>query len=141
MNHIKYLSILTVSLVAVGCGGGDAKDATNFSVQPSGFSHLTTCPGSVTDSVSVHTVNGGRAPFRLRSVTPGLEVGFASPTDNRFVEASASNRNADGDLILDGRDPKFAIRATLGCNSDVSVIVLDDTSAVVSVSIKVEAQQ
>jgi hypothetical protein len=108
---------------------------TGFNVSPSEFTWTTTCPGGgVSNAVSIHSIIGGRQPFRIRSTVAGLEVGFANAS-NGFVVAP---RDANGDMVLTGQDPKFAIRTSLPCDSDVSVIVLDQFSNNVSVSIAVE---
>jgi hypothetical protein len=138
MNPLKYLGGLAVVLLLAACGGGspDADSAT-FSVQPNAFAWKDTeqeCLSGPIGGVSIHTINGGRQPFRVRVSVSGIEVGLASATD-QFV---AGAKNAEGDLIVNGRDPRFAVRTTLPCGSDVSVLVLDDTSALISVSIKTE---
>jgi len=137
MNRIKTLFSLPLLLALTACGGGGdvAGDVATFSAIPSSFTWGAVCPGGgVAGAVSIHTINGGQPPFRLRSAVDGLEVGLAS-ADNQFV---AGVLNSDGDLVLEGKDPKFAVRATLGCDSDVSVTVLDYHSNPVQVSIKVE---
>lgn len=127
--------MLVAGLAACGGGGDEAGDVKAMIVDPAKITWSTSsCPGGVADAVSVHTINGGRSPFRVRSTVQGLEVGLSN-ANNDFVAAS---KNADGDLVLEGRDPKFAIRTTLPCNSDVSVTVLDNFSTLVSVSVKVE---
>lgn len=131
------MALLGLALSGCGGGGGDAGDVTTFTVTPASFTWNTNaaCPGSgVSDADSVHTIIGGEAPFRIRSTVAGLQVGFASPT-NQFVAAPL---NSDGDLILEGQDPKFAIRTTLLCGSNVSVTVLDRFSRNVAVAITVE---
>lgn len=128
--------MLVAGLAACGGGGDEAGDVDSMSVLPDSFTWKTSsCPGGVADAVSVHTINGGLAPFRIRSTVSGLEVGLTN-ANNEFVAAS---KNAEGDLVLEGRDPKFSIRANLPCESDVSVTVLDNYSNSTSVSIKVEA--
>lgn len=128
--------MLVAGLAACGGGGDEAGDVDSMTILPSGFTWKSdTCPAGVTDAVTVHTINGGRSPFRIRSTVQGLEVGLTN-ANNEFVAAS---KNAEGDLVLDGRDPKFSIRANLPCESDVSVTVLDNYSNSASVSIKVEA--
>ena len=140
MNRIKTLFSLPLLFALTACGGGGdvAGDVATFSAIPSGFTWTTACPdgggGGVVGAVSIHTINGGQPPFRLRSTVAGLEVGLVSP-DNQFV---AGVLNSEGDLVLDGKDPKFAVRASLGCDSDVSVTVLDYHSNPIQVSIKVE---
>lgn len=83
---------------------------------------------------SIHTINGGQPPFRVRATVAGLTVGLASAA-NAWVAPPAGMLNAEGDLVLTGKDPKFAIRASLGCPSEVSVIVLDYHSKRVAVTI------
>lgn len=127
--------MLVAGLSACGGGGDEAGDVDTMTVLPSSFTWATSsCPAGVAGEVSVHTINGGLAPFRIRSTVAGLEVGLTN-ANNEFV---AATKNADGDLVLEGRDPKFSIRTTLPCNSDVSVTVLDNYSTPFSVSIKVE---
>lgn len=128
--------MLVAGLAACGGGGDEAGDVETMNVLPPGVTHLAdSCPAGVADRVSVHTINGGLAPFRIRSTVAGLEVGLTN-ANNEFV---AATKNAEGDLVLEGRDPKFSIRANLACGNDVSVTVLDNYSNAVSVSIKVEA--
>lgn len=138
MNRMKAVFLglpLVAALTACGGGGGAAGDVATFAVLPSSSTYtVTTCAGGgVAGAVSVHTINGGAAPFRVRG-TAELVVGLASAS-NDFVPALL---NADGDLVLNGRDPKFAVRATLACPSDVSVYVFDNFSRSAAVSIKVE---
>lgn len=87
------------------------------------------------NAVSVHTINGGKAPFRVRSQS-GMDVGLVG-VNNEFLDPSLSMINAEGDLVLTGKDPKFAVRSTLECGSDLSIIVLDHFSKTALVSIKV----
>jgi hypothetical protein len=140
MKSIQYITALCAATLLSACGGGSPdKDSATFSVQPSEFTYKPTTAQCTQGSVggdSIHTINGGQQPFRVRvSIpNPGLEVGLASST-NQFV---AAVKNAQGDLIVNGRDPKFAVRAALTCGSSVSVLVLDDTSALVSVKITTE---
>lgn len=143
MNRIKTLFSLPLLLALTACGGGGdvAGDVATFSAIPSEFTWSTACPdgggGGVVGAVSIHIINGGRPPFTLISSVSGLEVGLVSP-DNQFLVPPSSMLNSAGDLVLDGKDPKFAVRASLGCDSDVSVTVLGDDSRSASVSIKVE---
>lgn len=136
-KHWLIVAVLGAALSGCGGGGGDAGDVTTFAVSPASFTWNTgaACPGSgVANADSVHTIIGGDAPFRIRSTVSGLQVGFAN-SNNEFVPAPL---NGDGDLILEGQDPKFAIRTSLSCGSDVQVLVLDRFSRNVAVSIKVE---
>lgn len=127
--------MLVAGLAACGGGGDEAGDVETMTILPAAFTWKAfSCPGGVADAVSVHTINGGRSPFRIRTTVEGLEVGLTN-ANNEFVAAS---KNAEGDLVLEGRDPKFSIRANLLCESDVSVTVLDNYSNSASVSIKVE---
>ena len=138
MHTNRWLTIALLGTVLSGCGGGgDASgDVTTFSVNPTARTYGTVCPegggGGVVDQISEHTIIGGRQPFRVRSTDEGLEVGLF--TSGVFVPAPP-----DRDLILEGQDPEFAIRTTLPCGSDVTVLVLDLQSRNASVSIKVEA--
>lgn len=139
MKIAKCLSASSLVFLLSACGGGSPEaDVASFSIIPSDFTHFTTCPvgggGGVVDAVSIHTINGGLQPFRLRVTVSGLEVGLTN-ANNEFVPTT---RNSEGDVILFGRDPKFAVRANLGCGSSVSVDVLDNTSTPASVTIKVE---
>jgi hypothetical protein len=128
---------LSAVLAACGGGGGDAGDIGSFSVLPSSFTWVApSCPAGVIDAVSIHTINGGKSPFRVRSQTTGIEVGLVSPTNN-FVQPDPSNFNG-GDLVLTGKDPQFAVRSTLSCADKPNVLVLDDFSQVVEVSVTVE---
>lgn len=117
--------------------GGAPGDVATFAVLPSSFTWTTgtatSCTG-VAGAVSVHTINGGAAPFRVRATVIGLEIGLADD-NNQFVRVDLTG----GDLVLTGRDPKFAVRTSLPCPSDVTVNVFDNFSRPASVSIKVEA--
>jgi hypothetical protein len=139
MKRLRHLvSTLPLLLLIASCGGGGdvSADVSTFSVKPSEFVWLANCPeGGVEDAVSIHTVNGGRSPFRIRSQTPGIDVGLVDES-NGFVDPAPSMINR-GDLVLTGKDPKFALRSTLACGSSLSVLVLDDSSRVVEVNIRV----
>ncbi|MCU0925824.1 MAG: hypothetical protein MUF44_07235 [Hydrogenophaga sp.] len=133
----RWTAIAMLGLALSGCGGGGgaAGDVGAMSVSPNGFTwKATSCPGGVANAESIHSIIGGREPFRVRSTVAGLVVGFAD-RNNQFV---AAQRDANGDMILTGQDPRFVIRTTLPCESEVSVIVLDAFSNNVSVSITVE---
>ena len=138
MNRTKlfFWGPLLLALTACGGGGDNAGDVSTFSVVPAGFTwtRAATCPDMTPGGGdSIHTINGGQAPFRVRSAN-GLTVGLASAA-NAWVAPPAGMLNAEGDLVLTGKDPKFAIRASLGCPSEVSVIVLDYHSKRVAVTI------
>lgn len=142
MNRMKtlFLNLLLIVVLAACGGGGDvAADVKSISVLPSGFNWTTDCSNGegVAAAVSIHTINGGKPPFRLRSVVRGLEVGLVD-ANNQFVAPGSNVLNSEGDLILSGKDPKFAIRSTLSCDSDVSVLVLDyfSNTAVVNITVK-----
>jgi len=141
MNKIKTVLVsfpLLAALAACGGGGDVAADTATFSVLPSQVTWTTDdCPGGVSGATTVHTINGGKPPFRVRSQFSGIEVGLADSA-NQFVVPSAATFNGEGDLVLNGKDPKFAVRATVPCESDRGVVVLDYFSKAVSVSIKVE---
>lgn len=136
MKIRNLLGVLCVAFISAGCGGGKVEDAGGFTVQPAGITFNANCPGGfLNEEVSVHTINGGLEPFRLRPTSPSLEVGLVN-ADGDFVPIKPNG----GDLTLKGRDPEFAIRARgLGCGTDVGVLVLDDRSAIVNVSVKVES--
>lgn len=143
MNRIKTLFSLPLLFALTACGGGGdvAGDVATFSAIPSEFNWSTTCPdgggGGVAGAVSLHIINGGQPPFRLSSsIGGGLEIGLVE--NDQFVPPTPSMFNSDGYLVLDGKDPRFAVRATLGCKSDVGVTVLDYHSKVANVSIKVD---
>ena len=134
----RWTAVALLGLVLSGCGGGggDAGDVTTFTVNPSTFTWNTgaACPGSgVTNADSVHLIIGGREPFRISASVPGLQVGLPD-NNNQFVPAPIVN----GFLVLSGQTPRFAIRTSLPCGSDVAVTVLDAFDRNVSVSIKVE---
>lgn len=116
-----------------------AGDVTGFTVFPSSFAWTATvCPDGVGDAVSIHTINGGQPPFRVRTQSPDIQVGLVA-ANNEFQEPSVGLINAQGDLVLTGKDPKFAVRSTLACASSLSVLVLDYHSKTVSVGISVAA--
>ena len=134
MKFTNVLGVVLVSLVVAGCGGGDAQDATGFIVNPTEVAYKCV-PGR--SGLSIHTISGGREPFRVRTTTTStnLLIGLAD-SNNEFVPATL---NPEGDLILKGRDPKFAVLTDLSsCGSKVSIQVIDDTSAFVFVEIEVE---
>lgn len=131
-------ALLASVLAACGGGGDEAGDVTGFSVlEPSMTWTAASCPAGVVDAVSIHTINGGQPPFRVRASVDGLEVGLTNAS-NEFVPAPL---NAEGDLVLTGKDPKFAIRTTLPCPSDVTVRIFDYHSRTTAVSIKVEGSE
>ena len=147
MKQIPKLIVLS-SLVSImaACGGGDEDIGNNvaLNVSPSGVNYQ--CPGApnppqITD-FTVHTINGGFGPFRIRSSYANIIVGLAD-SNNQFVPAPSSMINSVGDLVLDGQDPKFAIAAvSLGCDStDLPILVLDSRSTLVSVLITVAAPE
>lgn len=145
MNKIKTILVsfpLLAALVACGGGGDVAGDVATFSVFPSEVTWTpTTCPAlGVSGAVSIHTINGGKPPFRVRSQIPGIDVGLVDAS-NQFVVPGAGMLNGEGDLVLSGKDPKFAVRSEAPCGSDRGVLVLDYFSNAVSVSIKVEASE
>lgn len=129
--------MLVAGLSACGGGGDQAGDVADFAILPSSMTY-TDCVGGVDAQVSIHTINGGLEPFRVRVTVQGLELGLTN-ANNEFVEPPASAFNSEGDLVLTGRDPKFAVRATLACSSSVDVVVLDNYSESATVSIKTEA--
>lgn len=134
---MKKLVLLGVIFSLSGCGGGGeaAADITEMSVVPKEY--VGKCAsGQVAISFEVvHTINGGRQPFRVRSNSPTVQIGYTNPTTKAFELPPPSAFNASGDLILTGKDPQFSVRYSgLGCGlkSEGSVTVLDDFSRVAS---------
>ncbi|MDM7949202.1 hypothetical protein [Hydrogenophaga sp.] len=137
----KTLVALSMLSLLGACGGGDEDigNAIALNVNPTGFTHLiATCPaGGVTNGLSIHIINGGFGPFRVKATVTGLTVGFAN--GNVFVPPTASQINSEGFMLVDGQDPSFAVNANLACGSDVGVVVLDSRSNSVTINIKVDA--
>lgn len=130
------LAPVVFALASCGGGGDVAGDVATFSVLPSSSTLDATCPGGgVENRISIHTINGGKPPFRVRSQTKFIEVGLVN-SDREFVEPSPSML-VNGDMVLAGKDPQFALRSTLGCGSAPLVLVLDYFSKIASVTLTV----
>jgi hypothetical protein len=130
--------LLGLALSGCGGGGGDAGDVGHDvgQRQRALLGVLPVPRWGVANAVSdSFRIIGGREPFRVGSTVDGLEVGFAD-SNNQFVLPRRAMPTAI--MVLTGQDPKFAIRTTLPCGSDVTVLVLDAFSRSASVSVKVE---
>ena len=138
------LSLAMAAAILCGCGGGGdvAGDVSGMSLLPSSIKMKCVGDDKSVMLAGVHSINGGQPPFRVRSHVPGVEIGYAA-ADNTFVAPPASAFNAEGDLVISGKDPKFAVRYLgLVCGggaSEAAVTVLDYHSATVSPSYTAEA--
>lgn len=134
---MRKLIGLTVALVLSGCGGGGdvAGDVSAMSIIPSEYSGKCSTGQTGISFDVTHTINGGRPPFRVRTHSEWVQVGYADPKTNAFVAAPESAFNSEGDLTLTGKDPKFAVRylgLACGATAEASVTVLDYHSKTVS---------
>ncbi len=128
------LILSAFSLTACGGGGDVAGDVGVMSVLPSSYSDTCSLTDTSLNYEVVHSINGGQPPFRIRTHLANVSVGYAS-SDNLFVTAPASAFNSDGDLVLSGKDPKFAVRylgLTCGATAEAAVTVFDYHSNTVS---------
>lgn len=141
MRVSSILASLPLLVAVASCGGGGdvAGDVTGFAVLPPSFTWTARfCPDGVGDAVSIHTINGGRPPFRVRTQSPDIQPGLVD-ANNEFVDPPSNMFNGEGDLVLNSKDPKFALRSTLPCRASLSVVVLDYHSKTASVGISVVA--
>jgi hypothetical protein len=122
------VALVLSALSLVGCGGGGtAGDVAVMSVIPGSYSGTCALGATGLSFEVVHSINGGQAPFRVRSHGSNVTIGYASPT-NEFVEPPASAFNSQGDLVLNGNVPKFAVRyigLSCGSTADAAVTVFD----------------
>lgn len=115
------LVLSALSLVACGGGGDVAGDVAAMAVV--GGIETISCPttgAAVTFDVP-YSINGGQPPFRVRSNVLNsngrtLELGWIR--NQEFVSANVGDFQG-GDLIVDGKDPRFGARVTLICGDEL----------------------
>lgn len=94
-------------MASCGGGGGAAGDSTDFFTSPDAIAYTL----GYGECGSWHTVNtnvtiiGGLAPFRIHNSSPSLVV----------LDKSEAT----------GQDPVFTVQAVRGCDSKISITVLD----------------
>ncbi|MDO8903247.1 hypothetical protein [Hydrogenophaga sp.] len=127
-----------VALTACGGGGDEPGDVGEMAVDPAAVTWtISSCDRATSNALSVHTINGGKPPFRLLNSFPqNFEFGTIQVVNGaqRYVPLPLSST---GVAELRGKDPQFAVLTSAGC-SDISFIVLDQDSQRVNVEITVE---
>lgn len=140
MKIAKAIGLLAVAAVVVACGGGgdEPGDVEAMVVDPAAVTWtISSCDRSTNQALSVHTINGGKPPFRLLNSFPqNFEFGTLEVVNGvqRYVPLPLSST---GVAELRGKDPQFVVLTSASC-SDISFIVLDLDSQRVNVEITVE---
>ena len=138
---ISGVVLSCAALAACGGGGDEPGDVGEMVVDPSGVTWtISSCDRATNRALSVHTINGGKPPFRiLNSFPQNFEFGTIQIVNGseQYVPLPLSST---GVAELRGKDPQFAVLTSAGC-SEISFIVLDLDSQRVNVEITVEEDE
>lgn len=140
MKFWKISSIVAFAVALSACGGGgdEPGDVGEMVVDPAAVTwSISSCDRGTNRALSVHTINGGKPPFRiLNSFPQNFEFGTIQVVNGtqQYVPLALSST---GVAELRGKDPQFAVLTSAGC-SEISFIVLDLDSQRVNVEITVE---
>lgn len=143
MNFWKCTGVVVSVLALASCGGGgdEPGDVDAMVIDPAGVNwQASSCSNGVFRARSLHTINGGKPPFRILNSFPQNFEFESVHVVNGIYQYVPLELSPTGVAQLNGKDPQFAVLTTARC-SEISFVVLDLDSQRVTVEITVEEEE